>query len=64
MPLLVGLLLQQLPLLSPSGQPPFLVVVCLFFGGWGGGGGAARFCIYTTEIPFVLVSRLTTSAQL
>ena len=56
-------LLQQSPLLSPSGQSLFLVVVDVFFffwGGGGGGGGAARFstfaCVQARNFNITIVA--------
>ena len=50
-------LLQQSPLLFPSGQSLFLVVVDVFFlGGGGGGGWGGR-----QDVALLLVSRLGTS---
>ena len=52
-------LLQQSPLLSPSGQLLFLVVVDVFFFG-GGGGGAARFspfaCVQVWNFNITIVA--------
>ena len=48
-------LLQQSPLLSPSGQLLFLVVVDVFFLGGGGGGGGRP------DLALLLVSRFGTS---